>query len=422
MILRENYIEEISNWIGKEKIIILKWARQVWKTTLMKYFFEKLKKEWEQVEFLSADRLLKDDIFETPDDLINFIKSKFVLSSEKKLYLFIDEFQYIKNAGLFLKNIFDEYKSEIQIICSGSSSLEITKNSEFLTWRAISFYIDRVWFKDYFFYKNSDIIKKTFDLEDFNNIENFYKIYKNNLENNFLEYLNYWWYPEWVITENKRQKERLISEIIKIYIEKDVASFLKIENIRAFNDLIKLLSSNIWELINVSEISNVLNISIETTNKYLDILEWTFIFTRVRPFFRNVRKELSKMPKIFIEDLAIKNYELWEFDWVYNKINIWSEVENFVYNELRKKIEKEKIYFYRTVSKSEIDFIIEEKYNLYSMIEVKYKSKVKIPLAFKNFWEKYEVFNKIIITKDLLKYENSIYYIPACIFPFLKKI
>lgn len=422
MILREKYIAEINNWIGEEKIIILKWARQVWKTTLMKYFFEKLKNEWKQVEFLSADKLLKDDIFETPEDLINFIKTKFLFSTKNKLYLFIDEFQYIKNAGLFLKNIFDEYKDKIQIICSGSSSLEITKNTEFLTWRAISFYIDRIWFKDYFFYSNNEIIKKDFTLNNFNDLENFYKFYKNNLENNFKEYLNYWWYPEWITAKNKENKERLISEIIKVYIEKDIVSFLKIENIRAFNNLIKLLSSNIWELINILEISNVLNISMETVNKYLDILEGTFIFTRVKPYYTNVRKELSKMPKIFIEDLAIKNYELWEFDSVYNKINIWAEVENFVYNELRKKIEKEKIFFYRTVSKSEIDFIIEEKYNLHTIIEVKYKSKVKIPLAFKNFKEKYNVDKQIIITKDILKFENEVYYIPACVFPFLKKI
>jgi predicted AAA+ superfamily ATPase len=48
----------------------------------------------------------------------------------------------------------------------------------------------------------------------------------------------------------------------------------------------------------------------QTVNKYLDILEWTFIFSRVFPFFQNVRKEISKMPKIFIEDLSIKNYSL----------------------------------------------------------------------------------------------------------------
>ena len=237
-----------------------------------------------------------------------------------------------------------------------------------------------------------------------------------------MEYLNFGWYPEWVITENKEKKEKIISEIVRTYIEKDVVSFLKIENIKAFNNLIKILSSNIWELINISEISNILNISIATVNKYIDILEWTFIFTRVKPFYTNVRKELSKMPKIFIEDLAIKNYELWEFDSVYNKINIWAEVENFIYNELRKMIDKEKIYFYRTVSKSEIDFILEEKYWLYTMLEVKFKSKVKIPLAFKNFSEKYNVSKNIIITKDLLKFENNIFYIPACIFAFLNKI
>jgi hypothetical protein len=126
------------------------------------------------------------------------------------------------------------------------------------------------------------------------------------------------------------------------------------------------------------------------------------------------------MPKIFIEDLAIKNYELWEFDSVYNKINIWAEVENFVYTELRKRIDKEKIFFYRTVSKSEIDFVIEKKYNLHTIIEVKYKSKVKIPLAFKKFEEKYNVDKQIIITKETLKFDNNVYYIPACILSFIK--
>ncbi len=422
MILRNKYIDKIEKWIGSEKILILKWARQVWKTTLMKYFYEKLKKDWKQVEFLNADKILKNDIFDTPEDLINFIKTKYIFPNNNKLYLFIDEFQYIKNAGLFLKNIFDEYNKSIQIICSGSSSLEITKNSEFLTWRSISFYIDRVWFNDFFYYNNKEILVNNYSLESFQELEIFYWFYKNCLENNFKQYLNYGWYPEWIITDKKENKEILISEIIKTYIEKDVVSFLKIENIRAFNNLIKILSSNIWELINISEISNVLNISIATVNKYIDILEWTFIFSRVKPFYTNVRKELSKMPKIFIEDLAIKNYELWEFDSVYNKINIWADVENFIYNELRKKIDKEKIFFYRTVSKSEIDFILEEKYWLYTILEVKYKSKVKIPLAFKNFSEKYKISKKIIITKDLLKFEQETYFIPACLFPFIEKI
>ncbi len=71
------------------------------------------------------------------------------------------------------------------------------------------------------------------------------------------------------------------------------------------------------------------------------------------------------------------------------------------------------------MSKSEIDFVIEEKYNLHTIIGVKYKSKVKIPLAFKNFKEKYNVDKQIIITKETLKLKNDVYYIPACLLSFV---
>jgi len=420
MILRKKYISEIQKWIWTEKIIILKWARQVWKTTLMRYFFDKLKKEWKQVEFLNADNISENYIFDSPDILIDFIKSKYVFSSENKIFLFIDEFQYIKNAWLFLKNIFDEYKDQIQIICSGSSSLEIAKNTEFLTWRAVNFYIDRVWFGDYFFYKNSDILEKEFSLENFKDLEKFYKIFKNNLEKNFFDYLNFWWYPESIIFDQNEKKEIIISQIVQTYIEKDITQFLKIENIRAFNNLIKILCSDVWNLLNIKNISDDLWISMQTLNKYLDILEWTFVFSRVLPFFSNTRKEISKMPKIFVEDLWIKNFSLNEFWFTNSKVNFWAEVENFFYNELRKKTKKEKIFFYRTISKSEIDFVKEVQYWLYDIFEIKYRKKVSEPIAFKNFSEKYKVRNKFIITKDELKIENWVYFIPACLVWFLE--
>jgi predicted AAA+ superfamily ATPase len=83
--------------------------------------------------FLFADDMSNTDIFKTPSDLIYYLDIHYdVNASKEKLYLFIDEFQYIKNAGLFLKNIFDKHRKKIQIIVSGSSRLEITKNTEFL--------------------------------------------------------------------------------------------------------------------------------------------------------------------------------------------------------------------------------------------------------------------------------------------------
>ena len=414
MIYREKYIESIKKWLWKDKIIVLKWARQVWKTTLLKYFEEYLNKNWKKTFFVFCDNL--DNTFlKSPKYFIEYLKLKFDFENlDEKIYIFLDEFQYIKDSWLFLKNIFDKYKDKLQLIVSGSSSLEITKNTEFLTWRTITFYIDRLSFEEFFHFK-TNILKKL-NIDNFEELQNFYEIMKKDLEISFLEYLNYGWYPEVVLTKSDDEKKKIIKEIVKTYIEKDIALFMRIENIWIFNDFIKVLSSNIWELLNINELSNILNISIKTLNKYIDILEWTFVFSRIRPFFRNVRKELSKMPKIFIEDLSIKNYVLWDFNWVYNKIDIWQDVENFVYNELRKKIEKERIYFYRTISKSEIDFILERKYWFYDLLEVKYRKKVIIPSQFKKFEEKYGVWKKIIITKDICKKENNIFFIPACIF------
>ena len=234
-----------------------------------------------------------------------------------------------------------------------------------------------------------------------------------------MDYITYWAYPEVVSVNNIYEKETIINQIIETYIQKDIIDFLNIENIRAFNDLIKILSSNIWNLVNINEISSTINVSMQTVNKYIDILEWTFVFSRVKPFYKNTRKELSKMPKIFVEDLSIKNYSLREFDSLSKKIDLWMEVENFVYTELRKIYKKDQIFFYRTVSKAEIDFIIEDGFESYIPIEVKYRNKVWLPKVMKNFVGNYNVTKKIIITKDILQKEEDVYYIPACILSFI---
>lgn len=414
MIKRE-ILNQIKEWIGKDKIIILKWARQVGKTTLMKQLEDITKEDSNKSSvFLQADKISNTDIFKTPDSLVTYLKVKYDFPNTF-VYLYIDEFQFIKQAWLFLKNIFDEYKGMLQIIVSWSSSLEITKNSEFLTWRAVSFYIDRISFFDFFCYKENIKKKEKISLDNFEALENYYSVFKNSLEKNFIDYITYWAYPEVASISNSKEKETIINQIVETYIQKDIINFLNIENIRAFNDLIQLLSSNVWNLINVHEIASTLNISMQTVNKYLDILEWTFVFSRVRPFFKNTRKEISKMPKIFVEDLSIKNYALREFDSIANKIDIGREVENFVYNELRKIYDKNQIFYYRTLAKAEIDFIIEQSYNSYIAIEVKYRNKVWLPVIMKNFEESYWVVKKIIITKDILRKEDNTYFIPACL-------
>lgn len=335
----------------------------------------------------------------------------------------IDEFQVINQAGLFLKNIFDKHKNKLQLIVSGSSSLEITKNSEFLTGRAIHFDIARINFKEYFDFTNQTETKRM-DLENFEKLELFYQTIRPKLEAALREYLIFGGYPEVVTTEKAEDKKIILKSIIKIYIEKDIINFLKIENVSGFNNLTKVLSSQIGCLVNANELSNTVNLAGNTLNKYLDILAGTYIFNFVTPFYRNIRSETSKMPKAYILDLGIKNYLLRSFD--FNILNdsgaMGNIVENFAYLTLLSQNPKDYLHFYRTISGAEIDFVIEKENGKNILCEVKYRSKVKLPLAMKNFQKRYPDLagQKIMVTKDLLKKENNVYYLPAALLPFVE--
>jgi hypothetical protein len=330
----------------------------------------------------------------------------------------IDEFQVLPEAVVFLKNIFDKYKGRLQLIVSGSSALEINKNSEYLTGRAIHFNVSRINFKEYFDYKEGVSTKK-YDLLDFKELEVFYDTFKSKLDISLENYLRYGSYPEVLITDGAKAKEEVLKSIIKTYLEKDIINQLNIDNVTGFNSLIKILSGQIGQMVNNHELVNTTNLSINTLKKYLEILEGTYIIDLVTPYFKNIRSEISKMPKVFVLDVGIRNYLLRSYS--FSADNMGKIIENFVYNTLKSKYTKEYIHFYRTNIGSEIDFVLEDKENKLSICEVKYRNRVNLPVVMKNFSKKYENVNrKLIITKDLLKQEDDVYYIPAYVLPFIK--
>ncbi len=411
--IERQMIKEINKWMSARKYIILKGARQVGKTTILQMLE---KNALNPKAFLICDNIDFGSRINTPSDLIFYIKEFHGFDEEKKFFLFLDEFQYIKNAGLFLKNIYDKYPN-IKIIASGSSSLEITKNSEFLTGRSIDFHVSPLSFQEVLsYFLQKEIEKKC--LSDFEEIVRFYKFYKKELDKVFLEYLSYGGLPQIVIEREKEKKKTLLYEYTKKYIEKDIVNFLEIENISGFNNLLKLSADNIGSLLNIHSVSNMLNMANKTVNKYFDILEGTFVCRRVKPFYKNLRSEISKSPKIFFNDLGIRNSLLKINDFLTEKIDLGAETENFIFNELSNRFAEDQIHFYRTIGGSEIDFLIERNIREYFLIEVKYRANIKKNIAFKNFSEKYKdiKLNKIIITRDILKKDENVFYIPASIF------
>jgi predicted AAA+ superfamily ATPase len=132
----------------------------------------------------------------------------------------------LSDAGLFLKGVFDALKTKIQLIVSGSSSLNITKTSEFLTGRKIDFEIEGISFFEYLTYAShltyqkytlDAIFEVGFDTDD--------------IKTHLLTYLNYGSYPEVLTTQDTEKKKQILKEIISTYISKDISGFMKVAEI-----------------------------------------------------------------------------------------------------------------------------------------------------------------------------------------------
>lgn len=415
MINRE-ILNKIEPWLGKEKILILKGARQVGKTYLLKEIKKDLEASGEKVAYLFADDEDNTPIFKSLSTVELYLEQYFNFPNDF-VYLMIDEFQVLDEAGLLLKNIFDKHKDKIQLIVSGSSALKINKNSEYLTGRALHFDIGRVSFKEYFDYREG-VATKRYDLEKFDELGVFWQTFQPKLELSLGEYLSYGGYPEVLTTQGVSEKEEVLKSIIKTYIDKDIINQLNVKNVTGFNNLIKILAGQIGQLVNSHELTNTANISVNTLKKYLEILAGTYIIDLVIPYFKNIRSEISKMPKVYLLDVGIRNYLLRSFSIGTDEQG--AVMENFVYNTLLTQCAKEYLHFYRTNGGAEIDFVIEDRDNKLTLCEVKYRNKVSVPVIMKNFEERYNnVGKKMIITKDILKKDGEVYFVPAVLLPFV---
>ena len=123
----------------------------------------------------------------------------------------------------------------------------------------------------------------------------FTSLYGFMLKTAYSEYLSLGGYPEPALSPPE----------IRLEILKDVAGYLRVENVSGFNNLVRVLGSQIGSLVNRSELSSTLRLNAETVNRYLDILEGTFMFRLLPPWFTNPRKEVSKMPKVYVGDFGI---------------------------------------------------------------------------------------------------------------------
>ncbi len=353
-LFKRKLVKDVVKYLNSKETIVVYGARQVGKTSLLKYIISHHLKEntfYFDLEFQDLLELCNKGA----ESVYNYLIQKGA-DKEKIIYLVIDEIQYMENPTNFIKIVHDHYQN-LRLLVSGSSTFEIKKKfKESLVGRTVNFELYPLSFEEFLIFKGKD-----------------YKFQKKNSEiiNKELvlladEYIRFGGHPKIVLEDSEEKKKTFLSQIINTYIKKDIREIGNIRNISGFNKLVEMLASQSGQLLNISELSNTLDMKRETISEYLDLLENTFIIKRITPFHKNLRSELSKNPKVFFLDTGIMHL-LWLKE--FPKTILGNTFETFVFLELMRT--GKKVNFWRTTTKQEVDFIVTNK-EIYA-IEAKYK-------------------------------------------------
>lgn len=345
--------QTIEQHFFKGKIILVIGPRQVGKTTLLQTIYN----EFAQEKFwYNADDADVRELFRNPS------KTKLKPIFANKKLIVIDEAQRLENAGLTLKIMIDNYK-DVQIIATGSSAFELNdKLKESLTGRKFEYYLFPI--------STEELIQDTSYFE----------------ENRILEQrLLYGFYPE--VINNLGQENLILRSIADSVLYKDLFALEAVKKPYLLENILKALALQVGSEVSYNELAQIVGADKETIERYIYLLEQSFVVFRLQALSRNVRNELKRSRKIYFYDNGIRNILINNFSPLALRNDKGALWENYLVSERKKRNHYHhyycNTYFWRTTQQQEVDYIEERNGTLHAF-EFKYSDnkRTRLPLTF----------------------------------------
>lgn len=323
----------------KGDIVIIYGARQVGKTTLVRKIIENQSNL--STKYLNCDEGDIQKIFSEADTSTSL---KRIIGDAKLVVL--DEAQRIRNIGLKLKLLVDNFPGQ-QIVATGSSSFDLSNEvKEPLTGRCREFWLYPL--------TSSEMFPSGDNLEFSRNLETI---------------LIYGSYPKVFESVSSEDKKIQIEKIVSSYLYKDVLKFQSLKNAEIVRKLLEALALQIGNEVSYNELSNLLRISRQTVENYVEILEKAFVIFKIIPYSRNLRKEIGKLRKIYFYDLGVRNALVDSLKPLSLRNDIEALWENFVVAEFKKRnnfiTNIKNLYFWRMYDGQEVDLVEEKEGKLF---------------------------------------------------------
>jgi uncharacterized protein len=351
----------LDEYLQQQKVLILYGPRRVGKTTLLEQFLKDCPHKY---KLDSGDNLRTQDVLGSQDF------PRILEYAEGYELLVLDEAQQIPNIGMGLKILVDQ-RPDLKIIATGSSSFDLSHQvGEPLTGRKRTLRLYPVSQSELLAHHNRFELKELME-----------------------SFLIFGSYPEVLLEKNRNVRIEILEDLVNSYIFKDILALERVKGAKPLLDLLKLLAFQLGSEVSLSELSSQIHMDIKTVDRYLDLLEKSFVIVRLGGLSRNLRKEVAKKQKYYFIDNGVRNAVISQFNSLDLRNDVGALWENFLMVERLKHRTYQSIYgssyFWRTYDKQEID-LVEERDGQFHAYEIKWSTRknVKVPKGWQTAYPK----------------------------------
>lgn len=338
MFKERELLKQVQTYFYSNEAVLITGMRRTGKTTLLENIFSKI--DSKNKLFLDFENPINRKYFE--EENYEKIKSSLEilgLDFESKVYIFLDEIQFLRNISSVIKYFVDTWK--VKFFMTGSTNFYSRKQfDESLAGRKVIFELYPLTFREFLNFKgkkinipsqSTSVSKPIFDM----------------LANYYDEYYLFGGFPEVVLKKTIEEKKKSIEDIFASFFKFEIVQLSNYRKSEVIRDLMLLLMRKTGSRLDIQKISQELNISRATTYEYMAFLEGSYFIKTVLPYSSESEIEIRKSPKIYICDSGLVNH--------FARITEECLFENSIFQNLRIK---GNLQYYERKSGSSIAFIL----------------------------------------------------------------
>ena len=298
----------ISDAMASDLILVIVGARQVGKTTILRQLYKDCLQRGETAHFINLERLEYVALLnQAPEKIFSILP---LPPEDLRATVFIDEIQYLDNPSNFLKLLFDEYRGRLKLVVTGSSAFYIDqKFTDSLAGRKRLFHLPTLSFVEFLLFKQRNDLAKLLPSclspDNFTSMSQLPLMQRDELVRFFNEFSRFGGYPAVVLASDEAEKLLILEDLINSSVKKDILES-RIRHPEPYFMMIKMLAAQVGSLVNRNELSKAIGVSVQAIDNYLYVLQKSFHAVMIKPFHTNVRKELTKMPKLYWSQKRLK--------------------------------------------------------------------------------------------------------------------